>query len=91
LKSKLPQLDVDLTTFLLLGIGEDGVVVLLQTRLHAVEAVELDKARAHELFVILVVSETDVDWVQLGEVLGDGLLRRGVRQVTWQYCQWWAR
>jgi hypothetical protein len=45
----LPQLNVDLATFLLLAVGEDGVVVLLQARLHSVEAVELDEAGAHEL------------------------------------------
>jgi len=76
--SRLPQLNVDLATFLLLGIGEDRMMVLFQTRLHAVKAVELDEARAHELFVIFVVSQTDIDRVQLREVLGDGLLRRGV-------------
>jgi hypothetical protein len=58
------------------------VVVLLQARLHAVEAVELDEAGAHELLVALVCSESDLGGVQLGKVLCDGLFGGGVRKVA---------
>jgi hypothetical protein len=65
----LPQLNVDLAAFLLLAVGEDGVVVLLQARLHSVEAVELDEAGAHKLLVSFVCAQADLGRVQLGEVL----------------------
>jgi hypothetical protein len=86
----VPQFDVDLATFLRLAVGEDRVVVLLQTGLHAVEAVELDEACAHELVVALVCAQTDLGWVELFEVLGDGLFGCGVREVAWWSSQHWS-
>ena len=52
----LPQLDVDLATFLLLAIREDGVMVLLQGSLHAIKTIELNEASAHKLLSALVCS-----------------------------------
>jgi hypothetical protein len=78
----LPQLDVDLAAFLLLAVGENGVVVLLQAGLHAIKAVELDEAGAHELLGSFVCAQPDLGRVQLGEVLCNGFFRRGVGKVA---------
>ena len=52
----IPELDIDLPSFLLLRVWEDGVVVFGQGRLHVVEAIEFNEAGAHELVVALVSS-----------------------------------
>lgn len=80
---RLPELNVDLTAFLLLAVGENGVVVLLETLLHAVVAVELDETGAHELVCALVCAETDLGRFDLREVLLDLLLGRGVGKIAW--------
>ena len=82
-RCRLPELNVDLAAFLLLAVGEDGVVVLLKTLLHAVVAVELDEAGAHEFVCALVCAETDLGGLDLREVLLDLLLGRGVGKVAW--------
>ena len=82
-RCRLPELNVDLTAFLLLAVGENGVVVLLETLLHAVVAIELDETGAHELVCALVCAETDLGGLDLREVLLDLLLGRGVGKVAW--------
>lgn len=82
-RCRLPELNVDLAAFLLLAVSEDGVVVLLETLLHAVVAIELDKAGPHELVCALVCAETDLGGLDLREVLLDLLLGRGVGKVAW--------
>lgn len=78
----LPQFDVDLATLLLLAIGEDRVVVFLQRCFHAVEAVELDETGSHKLIGALVRAQTDLGRLDLGEVLLNLLLGRGVRKIA---------
>ena len=58
------------------------MVVFLQTSLHAVKAVEFDKAGAHELVGALVCAQTDFCGFNLGKVLLDLLLGRGVGKVA---------
>jgi hypothetical protein len=82
-RCSLPELNVDLAAFLLLAVVEDGVVVLLEALLHAVVAIELDEAGAHELICALVCAETDLGGLDLREVLLDLLLGRGVGKVAW--------
>lgn len=79
----LPQLHVDLSTLLLLAVGENRVVVLLQGSLHTVEAVEFDETGAHELVGALVCAQTDLGRLNLGEVLLNLLLCGGVGEVAY--------
>lgn len=79
----LPELNVDLATLLLLAVREDRVVVLLQRCLHAVEAVELNEAGAHELVGALVCAQADLGRLDFGKVLLDLLFCGGVRKVAW--------
>lgn len=79
----LPQFDVDLATFaLLLAVGEERVVVLLQAGLHAVEAVEFDETCAHELVCAFVGAEADLGGLDLCKVLLDLLFRCTVGEVS---------
>jgi hypothetical protein len=78
----LPELNVDLAALLPLGIGEDRVVVLLQTRLHTIEAVELDEASSHELVGTLVCAQADLGRLDLLKVFRDRLLGGSVGQVA---------
>lgn len=61
------------------------MVVLLQTSFHAVEAVELDEACAHELLGPFVCAQADFGWVELFEVRGDGLFGCRIREVALFY------
>ena len=79
----LPELNVDLAALLSLGVGEDRVVVFLQTRLHTVVAVELHEASSHELVGTLVCAQADLGGLDLCKVFLDGLLGSSVRQVAW--------
>jgi hypothetical protein len=78
----LPQFNVNFATFLLLAIGEDGVVVLLQAGFHAVEAIELKETGAHKLLASFVRAQADIGRVELGEVFGDRLLRSSIRKIA---------
>ena len=81
-RENIPQLNVDLPALLLLGVGENRVVVLLQARHHAVVTIELDKTCAHELLGTLVCAQADFAGLDLLEVLLDLLFRSGVREVA---------
>lgn len=59
------------------------MVIFLQAGFHAVEAVKLDEAGAHELVVILICAKTDLGGFQLGEVLLDLLFGGAVREIAW--------
>ena len=59
------------------------MVVLLQARLHAIKAVELDETSAHELFCTLVVAHADLVGFDLCEVLFDLLFGGAVGEVAW--------
>jgi hypothetical protein len=78
----LPELNVDLAALLPLGIGEDRVVVLLQARLHTIEAVELDEAGSHELVGTLVCAQADLGRLDLLKVFRNRLLGGSVGQVA---------
>ena len=78
----LPQLNIDLPALLLLGVGENRVMVLLQARHHTVVAVEFDETGAHELFSALVCTETDIGRLDLFEMLLDLLFRSAVGKVA---------
>ena len=67
----IPQLDVDLATFLSLRVVNDGVVELQQRGLHVVEALEFDEAATHGFARVLVGAETDLERLKLLEVLLD--------------------
>jgi hypothetical protein len=82
-RSNSPEFNVDLATFLLLAVGEDGVVVLLQSCLHAVEAVEFDEAGAHKLVGALVRAQTDLGRLDFGEMLFDLLFCGSVGEVAY--------
>lgn len=82
-RESLPELNVDLATFaVLLAVGEERVVVLLQARLHAIEAIELDEACAHKLVCALVCAKTDLGGLDLDKVLFDLLLGCAVGKVA---------
>lgn len=80
-----PQLDVDLATLLLLAVREDGVVVLLETCLHAVETIKFDEAGTHELVGTLVCAQANLGRLNLCKVLLDLLLGGGVGEVACTY------
>lgn len=79
----LPQLNIDLTTFLCLAVGEKGMVVLLQASLHAIESIKFDEACSHKLLCALVCSKANVGGLNLCEMLGNGLFSRRVRKIAY--------
>jgi hypothetical protein len=58
-------------------------MVVLQALLHAVVAIEFDKACPHELVVLLVCAHTNFGRLDLCKVLLDLLLGRSKGQVSW--------
>lgn len=60
------------------------MVVFLQACLHAVKAVELDKACTHELVGALVRAEPDLSGLDFGEVLVNLLLGGAVWKIAYR-------
>jgi hypothetical protein len=58
-------------------------MVLLQSRLHAIEALEFDKAGAHELVVLFVRAHADLEGFEFGEMGFDCFLGCSEGEVTW--------
>jgi hypothetical protein len=62
------------------------VVVQLQTRLHTVILLKLDKAKATAFGCFLLVGcDAHRDWIDFGEVGGDGFDVGGEGQVSYIY------
>ena len=78
----IPQLNIDLPLVLLYPVREDGVVVFLQSSLHAVEALKLDEAGAHELVVLFVRAHTNLEGFELGEMCFNRFFGGGEGEVA---------